>query len=89
MKTGSCRSHETPAALVTATGSWIKTHQPLLKGPLDWGVVANLEMEAINLLITPPVAPPEVLGVFDAQRHGHRFVQVTTVGIEQNNMLRQ
>ena len=59
--------HETTSALVAPTGPWIKALQSLMKSPLNRCVVTDLEMKAVDLLITAPVAAPEMGIILNAE----------------------
>ena len=84
MQAGAGLSDKTPPPLVGTAGPWVKAGDSPSDGPGNGGVVANLEMERINLLIASPITAPELVGVVDTERHRHRLVRLTPVGAEQH-----
>ena len=64
----------------------IEPAQALADRPLDRGVVADIEVEVLDLLVAAPVTAPQALLAAHAQRHGDRHKRITAVGAEQHQV---
>ena len=53
---GSCW-HETASEFMLTLGAWLEALQVIFNTIFDTGIVANLEVEAVIVLIAAPVAP--------------------------------
>ena len=87
MQAGVGPGHKAAATLVTAPSSGVKAVDPLLQGPFDRRVVADLEVEAVDLLLAAPVATPQLVAVLHTHRHRHRIAGVTAMGGEQHHLI--